>query len=192
MKDSVYVGKYTYGIYEHNVIWDLEAWTYQNIRINPKLIVGRFCSIGRDPLFYLGGNHRHDWISTYPFHAKEVHDNTFNTTGESIDGYPLSNGDIVIGNDVWFGDRVTVMSGVKIGDGAVVGTNSTVVKDVEPYSIVGGHPAKHIKYRFEPDVIDKLLKIKWWDFEVDQINEIAPLLCSNKMEEFLKIFEKKV
>jgi acetyltransferase-like isoleucine patch superfamily enzyme len=85
-------------------------------------------------------------------------------------------GDINVGSDVWFGESVTVMSGVTIGHGAVVATNSHVFKDVEPYSIVGGNPAKLIKYRFDKEIIDAFLEMKWWDLPDEKINEILPLL----------------
>lgn len=186
MKDNVHIGKYTYGITDESVLWDSEAWTYDGEKISPRLIIGKYCSVGHNPIFYLGGNHRYDWISTYPFHVKRIHDNRFDSINDSIDGYPLSNGDIIIGNDVWFGECVTVMSGIRIGDGAVIGTNSTVTRDVEPYSIVGGNPAGHIKYRFGPETIEKLLEIQWWNFDDDYINDLAPLLCSSNMEEFIK------
>ena len=147
MKEWVEIGKYTYGLTDENVIWDVEAWGYNSEKKQPKLIIGNYCSVGLYSKFYLGGNHRYDWITTYPFHVKETYNNDmFDSLEKEINGYPLSNGDIIIGNDVWFGENVTVMSGVKIGDGAVVGTNSTVVRDVKPYSIIGGHPAKHIKW----------------------------------------------
>ena len=186
MKEHVQIGKYSYGIFDDNVIWDTEAWGYNHEKKQPKLTVGNYCSIGDNSKFYLGGNHRYDWVTTYPFHIKYLHNNIFDSLENEIDGYPLSNGDIVIGNDVWFGENVTVMSGVKIGDGAVIGTNSTVVKHVEPYSIVGGHPAKHIKYRFSPETIEKLLDIQWWNFDDEYINDLAPLLCSPNIEEFIK------
>lgn len=187
MKEYVQIGKYSYGIFDANVVWDAEAWGYNNGKKQPRLIVGNYCSIGNNSKFYLGGNHRYDWATTYPFHIKYLLNNIFDSLENEIDGYPLSNGDIVIGNDVWFGENVTVMSGVKIGDGAVIGTNSTVVKDVESYSIVGGHPAKHIKYRFDEEIIEKLLDIKWWDMEDSKLNLLLPYMCSNDINFF---FEK--
>lgn len=90
-----------------------------------------------------------------------------------------------IGNDVWIGSNVTIMSGVKIGDGAVIANNSHVVKDVEPYSIIGGNPVKMIKYQFTKEQIEKLLQIQWWYWEDSKINTFAPLLCSNNIDEFI-------
>jgi virginiamycin A acetyltransferase len=82
--------------------------------------------------------------------------------------YPQK-GDIIIGNDVWIGYNATIMAGVKIGDGAIIGTNATVVKDVEPYSIVGGNPAQEIKKRFSEETISKLLELKWWNWDIEKI-----------------------
>jgi acetyltransferase-like isoleucine patch superfamily enzyme len=186
MKEWVEIGKYSYGITDDNIVWDSEAWGYNSEKKQPKLIVGNYCSIGINSKFYLGGNHRHDWITTYPFHVKWLHNNIFDTLKDDINGYPLSNGDIIIGNDVWFGENVTVMSGIKIGDGAVIGTNSTVVKDVEPYSIVGGHPAKHIKYRFNDEIVKKLLNIKWWNMDESKLNLLLPYMCNNDIDIFFK------
>jgi tetrahydrodipicolinate N-succinyltransferase len=104
---------------------------------------------------FLGGNHRVDWISTYPF-EKQIG----------------SNGDVNVGNDVWIGHGVTIMSGINIGDGAVIAANSHVVRNVEPYSMVGGNPAKLIKYRFDKTIIDCLLELQWWDLSEDIKKEI--------------------
>lgn len=186
------VGKHTYGVHESKVSWDSSSYDYKGNYFLPNLIVGSYCSVGSNVKFYLGGNHRHDWVSTYPFQVKNIHNNTFKSLPNKIEGYPHSNGDIKIGNDVWFGDNVTVMSGIKIGDGAVIGTNSTVVKDVKPYSITGGHPAKHIKYRFSEDIIEKLLEIKWWDLEEDKLDTLLPYMMSNNLDLFFKKYEELI
>ncbi len=172
MEKKMNVGKYTYG---HNNISVL-SWGEGS-----KLEIGSFCSIAANVKVYLGGNHRVDWITTYPFgHINQGLFNKFDGKG-----HPKTNGDVIIGNDVWIGSDVTIMSGVRIGDGAVLANNSHVVKDVEPYSIVGGNPAKLIKYRFDKDVIEKLLEIKWWDLSDNKINELSPLLCSENIQDFL-------
>ena len=166
-------GKYTYGKpYIH---------FYQN-DATAKLTVGNFCSIAQNVNIYLGGNHRNDWVTTYPF--GHIHQDVFN----SFDGvgHPSTNGDVIIGNDVWIGNNVTIMSGVSVGDGAVIANNSHVVKNVEPYSLVGGNPARMIKYRFTPDQIENLLKIKWWYWDDLKINTFAPLLCNSNIDEFIK------
>lgn len=147
-----------------------------------KLVVGNFCSIAENVNVYLGGNHRTDWVTTFPF--GHIHQHIFNNFNGV--GHPTSKGDVIIGNDVWIGSNVTIMSGVTIGDGAVIANNSHVVKNVEPYSLVGGNPAKLIKYRFTPEQIEKLLEIKWWYWEDSKINEYTPMLCNPDIDNFIK------
>jgi len=164
-------GKYTYG--EPNIHWTGE---------NANLVVGNFCSIGPNVNVYLGGNHRSDWITTYPF--GHIHHSIFD--GFNGEGHPHTKGNIMIGNDVWIASGVTIMSGITIGDGAVIACNSHVVKNVEPYAMVGGNPAKIIKYRFTPEQIEQLLKIQWWNWEDDKINRFTPLLCNENIDEFIR------
>ena len=164
-------GKYTYGtVHIHS--WGEGA----------TLTVGNFCSIADNIHVYLGGNHRTDWVTTYPFghiHAQQF--NRFNGAG-----HPATKGNVTIGNDVWIGSNVTIMSGITIGDGAVIANNSHVVKNIEPYSITGGNPAKLIKYRFTPEQINRLLEIKWWVWDDDKINEYTPLLCNQDIDAFIR------
>ena len=167
------IGKYTYG--------------FENIQVNDwsegyHIEIGAFCSIARRCNIYVGGNHHKEWVTTYPFGI--LHKNIF--TNQSALALPISNGNVIIENDVWIGDNVTIMSGITIGDGAIIACNSHVTKNVEPYSIVGGNPAKLIKYRFDKNIIESLLKIKWWHWTDEKINENAHLLCSDKLEEFVK------
>ena len=165
-------GKYTYGIPTIHS-WDESA----------KLIVGNFCSIAENANIYLGGNHRTDWVTTYPFgHIYKEEFNLFNGVG-----HPSNKGNVIIGNDVWLGANVTIMSGVTIGDGSVVANNSHVVKNVPPYSIIGGNPAKFIKYRFTPYQIEKLLEIKWWYWDDAKINQYTPLLCNERIDDFINL-----
>ena len=165
-------GKYTYGRAE------IHSWSEDS-----KLLVGNFCSIAANIHVYLGGNHRMDWVTTYPF--GHVNQNVFNTFDGK--GHPSTKGDVIIGNDVWIGDNVTIMSGVTIGDGAVLANNSHVIKNVEPYSLVGGNPAKLIKYRFTKEQISKLLEIKWWYWDDQKINKFTALLCNENIDDFIKL-----
>ncbi|AGE51474.1 chloramphenicol acetyltransferase [Paramecium bursaria Chlorella virus CvsA1] len=156
-----------------------------------RLHVGAFTSIGGGVKIYLGMNHRVDFITTYPFGT--VFEDIFGSDKNM--GHPSTRGDVVIGNDVWLADGVTIMSGVTIGDGAVVACNSHVVKDVEPYSIVGGNPAKHIKYRFSKETIDSLLELKWWNLPIHIIQKIVKLLMSadveNNIEKIKEIIKRE-
>lgn len=170
-------GKYTYGA--PNIRWKNNT---------AKLVVGNFCSIAGNVNIYMGGNHRTDWVTTYPF--GHIHTNKFDIFNGN--GHPSTKGDVIIGNDVWIGENVTIMSGVTIGDGVVIANNSHVIKDAKPYSLVGGNPAKLIKYRFTEDQIEKLLEIKWWYWDDEKINTFTPLLCNNNIDDFIKVALKSL
>jgi acetyltransferase-like isoleucine patch superfamily enzyme len=169
------IGKYTYG--KPKILWANDNYCVEN----PTLTIGKFCSIAANVNIYLGGSHRTDWVTTFPF----GHINKDIFTNFNGDGHPYTKGNVIIGNDVWIASNVTIMSGVTIGDGAVIANNSHVVKNVEPYSLVGGNPAKLIKYRFTPEQIQKLLEIRWWDWEDSKINQYTPLLCNTNIDEFI-------
>ena len=148
-----------------------------------KLIIGKYCSIAEKVTFLLGGNHRVDWISTYPFSEFQV---TWpNASG--LVGHPATRGDINVGNDVWIGHGATILSGIRIGDGAVIGAGSVVSKDVAPYSIVAGNPAKEIRARFSANEIEKLLQIKWWDWPEDLVRAKVASLCSGINEGLINL-----
>ena len=100
-------------------------------------------------------------------------------------GHPSCKGDITIGNDVWIGAKATIMSGITIGDGAIIAAGSVVVKDVEPYSMVGGNPAKHLKFRFTEKQIMSLLKISWWNWTEDRIKSDAMMMWSDSIDKFI-------
>jgi len=169
---TITFGKYTYGA--PNIKWGNSG---------AKAVVGNFCSIAGNVTIYLGGNHVSSFITTFPFGCcnRDIFDKCNNPM------HPTTRGDVIIGNDVWICDNVTIMSGVKIGDGAIIANNSHVVKNVEPYTMVGGNPAKLIKYRFTPEQIEKLLEIKWWYWDDDKINEFSQLLCSENIDQFINM-----
>jgi len=174
------VGKYTYGQKHITLV-------FKEIFPNVKVKIGKFCSIAENLKIFLGnGYHDSGCISTYPF----GHTKSGAVFGKEKFLDPTTNGNIIIGNDVWIGANVTIMSGVNIGDGAIIATNSHVVKNIEPYSIVGGNPATYIKKRFDEETIKKLLQIKWWDWNIIKIKENRHILSSNKFKLFFKLHLK--
>jgi len=175
---NILVGDYTYYDDFENVENFEKNVKYHFDFTGDKLIIGKFCMIASGVKFIMNGaNHLTDSLSTYPFAI-------FGKGWENAmqgKSYPIK-GDIVIGNDVWIGHNATIMAGVKIGDGAIIATNSTVVKDVEPYAIVGGNPASEIKKRFQKSIIEKLLELKWWDWDIEKITQNIQNLTDNKIE----------
>lgn len=147
-----------------------------------ELRMGAYCSIAAGVHVLLGGEHRTDWTTTYPF--SEL-DRRF----AHIRGHPRTKGDVVIGNDVWVGRDAVILSGVKIGDGAVVAARAVVARDVEPYAIVGGNPAKLVRSRFDPDTVSRLLAIAWWDWPTERIEAAIPRLLSPRIADFLDAAE---
>jgi acetyltransferase-like isoleucine patch superfamily enzyme len=143
-----------------------------------ELTIGKFCSIASEVVILLGGEHNPNNISTFPFHA-------YWSEAVNFSSGPGSKGNVTIGNDVWIGYGVTILSGVTIGDGAVIGAKSLVVDDVPPYYIVGGVPARAIRRRFTDLQVEKLLKIKWWDWPKEKIIFFLPFLVSNRIDEFI-------
>ncbi len=142
--------------------------------------VGAFCSIGPDVILMDGGDHRLDWVSTFPFRAY------LDLPGAYEDGHPRSRGDIEIGNDVWIGRGARVRSGVKIGDGAVIGAYSVVTRDVRPYAVVAGVPAREVRRRFSDQQIEALLEIAWWEWPMDAIEAGVPQLCCDDIDLFIR------
>ncbi len=179
---NIVVGDYTYYDDFENVDNFEKNIKYHFDFIGDKLIIGKFCMIASGVTFIMNGaNHLTDAITSYPF-AIFGDDWTNAMEGKS---YPIK-GDTIIGNDVWIGHHVTVMPGIKIGDGAIIGTNSMVTKNVAPYSVVGGNPAKEIKKRYTENQIAKLLEIKWWDWPIEKITKNVKFLTGNNISEFIK------
>ncbi len=170
-KEGYEIGDYTYG---HPTVFFSEG---------AHLKIGKFCSISPEVRIFLGGNHRTEWWTTYPFPDLQA---TYNLwpDADGISGHPSSNGDVVIGNDVWIGYQAIILSGISIGDGAVIGARSIVTKNVEPYAVVAGNPARVIRKRFDENTIKKLLELGWWNWPIDKINQKVKSLCSaGKLEE---------
>lgn len=159
------IGDFSYGI-PKVLTWNEGA----------KLKIGRFCSIADNVTIMLGGNHRTDWISTYPFNAliPEVYGD--------IKGHPSTDGDIVIGNDVWIARDAKIMSGITIGDGAVIAANAVVTHSVPPYTVVGGVPARVLKTRFKVYDVYRLRKMQWWNWSLSDIATAVPLIQSNDID----------
>lgn len=183
-RPNVEIGEYTY--YSDNK--KSPEKFYDNIEhhyefLGDKLIIGKFCAIAEGVKFIMNGaNHRMDGITTYPF-------NIFGCGWErvtpTIEQLPFK-GDTVIGNDVWIGQNVTIMPGIKIGDGAIIATNSTIVKSVEPYTIYGGNPAKFIKKRFSDEKVEFLLKLQWWNWGEEEIfNNLEKLTTGTGLEQLM-------
>ena len=146
--------------------------------IGDKLIIGKFCQIAAGVEFVMNGaNHQMNAVSTFPFSMLEG----WNMKPPAKSDLPFK-GDTVIGNDVWIGQNATILHGVHIGDGAIIGANSVVASDVEPYSIVVGNPVKLIRYRFDGELTSLLLKFKWWDKPVEEINALIPILTNSDLE----------
>ena len=160
------VGDYTYG--KPRVLFE---YPHTNLHI------GKFSSIAEDVTIFLGGNHRPDFNTTYPFNTVPVEE--FGVFRD-LKGHPASKGSVYIGNDVWIGYRSIIMSGVQIADGAVIGAGSVVSKNVGPYEIWAGNPARFIKKRFSDEKIEKLLELKWWDWDMEKIKNNIPALMSTE------------
>lgn len=187
---NIIVGRYSYysGYYHGHSFDDCARFLVPDEGVD-QLVIGSFCSIGSGASFIMAGNqgHRHDWISSFPFFwMSEVPE-----FKGSLNGYQPA-GNTVIGNDVWIGTEVIIMPGVKIGDGAVIGTRALVTQNVDPYAIVGGNPAKLIRKRFHDEHIKKLLEIKWWDLPEKQLKNIMPLLTSGDIDKLYQYWQKHI
>ena len=143
-----------------------------------KLIIGKFCQIASGVEFVMNGaNHQMNAVSTFPFYTLEG----WNMEAPTMSNMPLK-GDTIIGNDVWIGQNAVILPGVKIGDGAIIGANAVVGSNVAPYTIVVGNPAKEIRKRFDDELIELMLKFKWWEKSIDEIDGLIPVLTCSDLE----------
>ena len=181
---NILVGDFTYiadSDFESHVTHHYE-W------IGDKLIIGKFCQIAAGVEFVMNGaNHQMNAVSTFPFYTLEGWD----MEPPKASDLPLK-GDTVIGNDVWIGQNAVILPGVHIGDGAIIGANSVVGSDVDPYTIVVGNPAKALRKRFDADLIDLLLKFKWWDQSIEEIQTLIPILTCSDLEKVREALEEKL
>jgi acetyltransferase-like isoleucine patch superfamily enzyme len=163
------VGPHTYG--SPRVLW----WGEDS-----RLSIGKYCSLADEVTILLGGNHRVDWVTTYPFSAFDAW-----PEAAEIPGHPATKGDVVIGHDVWIGHGACILSGVTIGHGAVVAARAVVTKDVPPYTIVGGNPARALHRRFDEPVVEALLELAWWDWPERRVRRRMRGLLSSDITGFL-------
>lgn len=177
-RPNIIVGDYTYyddaneaEKFEEHVLYHYEFY-------GDKLIIGKFCAIARGIKFVMNGaNHRMNTVTTYPF---SLMGGGWEKTTPKLEDLPFK-GDTVVGNDVWIGQDVTIMPGVHIGDGAIIAANSVVAKDIATYTIAGGNPCKIIRKRFDDDLIEYLLVLKWWDWSAEKIFNHLEILCSGDL-----------
>ena len=170
---KIQIGDFTYG---EPVI---RSWAADGEE-NARCIIGKFCSIGGNVQIVLGGNHRNDWITTYPFNQ------LLKPQYGYITGHPSTKGDVIIGNDVWIGSDVKILSGVHIGDGATIAASAVVAKDVPDYAVVAGNPAAFKKWRTNAGFAGKM---KWWDWPLEQIAEAIPYLQSDNVEGLYQLYK---
>jgi acetyltransferase-like isoleucine patch superfamily enzyme len=163
------VGRHTYGNPSVDIYHGSES----------KVIIGKFCSISPGVRIVVGGIHPADWVSTYPFRAN------WNLPGAFQDGMPTTRGDVRIGSDVWIGTEAMILSGVEVGHGAIIAARSVVTRDVRPYSIVAGVPAREVALRHTEEQIAELLRIAWWDWDDAEVLAAVPLLSSADASSFL-------
>jgi len=171
-KSNITLGRFSYGFENINV----RQWGE-----GASLRIGQFCSIADNINIFLGGNHRIDWITTFPF----GHIYQDELGGQDIIGHPATKGGVTIGNDVWLGSGATILSGINIGDGAVISANATVVRDVQPYQIVAGNPGTAVRKRFDDEIIELLLILRWWDLDILEIKKIISLISAAPNKEVI-------
>ena len=185
-RPNIEVGEYTYYDDINGAERFEERVTHHYPFIGDKLIIGKFCAIGKGVEFVMNGaNHRMCSVTTYPFN---IMGSGWEKCTPRLDELPLK-GNTVVGNDVWFGQNVTVMPGVHIGDGAIIAANSVVASDIPPYCVAGGNPCRVIRKRFDDELIAYLLELKWWDWPPEKIMRNLEKLCNGDLHEIREIRE---
>jgi acetyltransferase-like isoleucine patch superfamily enzyme len=144
-----------------------------------KVTIGRYCSFAEETAILVGMDHRLDWATTYPF-------TVFRPEASHIPGHPAPSEGVTIGNDVWMGFRSMVLDGVTVGDGAVIAAGAVVTRDVRPYAVVAGCPAREIARRFPDEVVDELLEIAWWSWDEDRIGDRLDRLLHEDVVGFIE------
>jgi acetyltransferase-like isoleucine patch superfamily enzyme len=175
---AVSIGKHTYGL-------NFETISLAPSLNKPSVTIGNYCSIAPGVVILANADHRTNLPSTFPFRTRVFARLDGRKPVKYFDFDAVSKGDIVIGHDVWIGQNVTVLSGVSIGTGAVIGANSLVTKNIPPYSIAVGNPAKVLRARFSLNTIERLLKSEWWNLSDEQIIELEPFFYNPDIDEFL-------
>lgn len=178
---NISVGEYTYYDSEdHPELFEQTNVLFNYPFFGDKLIIGKFCQIAHGTTFIMGAaNHRLGSATTYPFNVMGGVWREISTP--HIEELPHK-GDTVIGNDVWLGRNCTILPGVKIGNGAIVAACSVVTKDVAPYTVVGGNPARFLKKRFDDGTAALLEELRWWDLPPEELTEIIPVLCDTDIK----------
>lgn len=183
-RPNIIVGDYTYYDDKDGPERFEERVTHHYEFIGDKLIIGRFCAIARGVEFIMNGaNHRMGSVTTYPFN---IMGGGWEKAVPSLEELPYK-GDTVIGNDVWIGQNAVILPGVHIGDGAIIAANAVVATNVAPYTIVGGNPARLIRRRFDEELTEYLLQLKWWDWPAEKIFRHLDELCSADLERIRRI-----
>ena len=156
--------------------------------LGDRLVIGKFCQIGAGVEFMMNGaNHQMNAVTTYPFYTMAG----WKMPPPAVEALPFK-GDTVIGNDVWIGQNAVILPGVQIGDGAIVGANSVVGSNVAPYSIVAGNPARLLRKRFDDELIGLMLRFKWWDKSIEEINCLIPLLTDSDLSKVKAELKKRL
>ncbi len=181
---NIIVGDFTYiadSDFESHVT-HFYPWSRDN------LIIGKFCQIAAGVEFVMNdANHKMNAVTTFPFYTLEGWEMNIPDPSEMT-----FKGNTVIGNDVWIGQNAVILPGVHVGDGAIIGANSVVGSDVAPYTIVIGNPAKVLRKRFDDELIGLLLKFKWWDKSIEEINALIPILTSSDLEKVREEIEARL